>query len=86
VHLVEDDETAGRLGELAMQGGTRRDLGVGDGDAVEMVAVAPVAVLETGREPDVNAVCRIGPLLLEVLGVVPPVPTGRRGRRDRARR
>ncbi len=68
VHLVEYHERASPLGETPVQSRPHRDLRVGDGDAVEVLAVPTVAVLEARVEPHADAVCGIGPLPLEVLG------------------
>ncbi len=48
--------------------GSHRDLGVGDGNAVEALAAPGVAVREAGVEAQAHAMCRIRPLALEVLG------------------
>ena len=68
VHLVEDDERRARRRQLAVQRRARRDLGVGHGDAVVVVAVPADAVAELRVEADADPGGGVGPLGLEVLG------------------
>jgi hypothetical protein len=68
MNLVEDDEGSSVLGDRAVQHGTERDLGVGDGDPVEVPALPAVAVSEGRIQAHSHPVSGIGPLALEVLG------------------
>ena len=68
VHLVEDDEGRHLVDEHAVHEGLRGDLGVRDGRPVEGARDHAGGVAEGRIETDADAVRRVGPLPLEVLG------------------
>lgn len=68
VHLVEDHERTPRERELTVELRPHRYLRVGDGHAVEVPRVPAHPVGEGGVEADSDAVRRLRPLALEVLG------------------
>ena len=68
MHLVEDDEGGHLVDENAVHEGLRGDLRIGDGSAVEGPRDHAGGVAEGRIEADADAVRRVGPLPLEVLG------------------